>query len=186
VAVGAPFKGSWIMDLDQGIREVPGVGSRVEKGLATAFSFYVKKAGLMSGDRSLSSGSPAAQQVLSSSVFLRDLNDPSKAPKDLSVYSLYGDVSLTLSQKIFKSSVKKKLSVGDGVILPESATYLPGISPNLIAFSESAVSDAVLSKNVDASFSIEMPKLESITLFHNTMLSHREVKDKILSILTSD
>lgn len=186
IAVGAPFKGSWIMDLDQGIKEIPGVGGRIERTLARAFSFYVKRAGLISTISPLAPSSLAAQQVRSDSQFLSELNESSRAPRDVRIYSLYGDVNLALEQQIFKSTVRRKISVGDGVVLPESAAHLPGTSPNLIAFEESEVATGKLMRNADASFSVEFPKLESINLFHNFMLSHSSVRDKIKEILISE
>lgn len=186
IAVGAPFKGSWIMDFDQGVKEIPGVGKYAESSLSLLGRSLAFKFKILNKDQPLSQDSPAAQQVRSDSAFLKELNAYGRFPSDVQVSTILGDINATFEQKIFNLMIRKKTSLGDLVILPESAGYFPGVSTTELVFSDSVTARATLIKSSNAYAQITWPALESLRYEHTNMLKQEDVKSRIVNILTNE
>ena len=99
---------------------------------------------------------------------------------------MYADISTTFEQKIFSRTVKKKMSIGDGVVLPESATFLPGFNFTGLAFDDAVTVESRIARAANGSGKIEWPRLSSFRYFHSNMLASSEIKNKVKELLSSE
>lgn len=118
-------------------------------------------------------------QLPSSSEYLSDVRS-SKLPPDISFFRTYVDLSVEIDYNIFNRNLYKKISFGDGVVLPTD-TVISGA-----VFSESTLIEKtlVLDGTFDgASYESTRSLLEYPSLTHTNVPSHREVLTTVLNYL---
>jgi hypothetical protein len=83
------------------------------------------------GDQPIDPDSIAAQQVTPGSAFLKSLNVPSKTPRGVRFFCLYGNLVFDLEIYLFGRQLRELLSLGDLRVPVPSATIIPGATPYL-------------------------------------------------------
>ena len=186
VAVGAPFKGAWVMGVDKKVELLPGIGKRVETALADA----VLKIHNKNNPSPLNRGSAALIQVTPNSDFLEGYGGINRTKIDnLEFYAIYGDINASVRQKIFSKEFELKLNVGDGLILADSATYHDWLvsEPKLYAYNDGMIVDLKFDRENKiwaAELRVSDPK--SLKTLHTALLSRQDSKSKIICLVSSE
>ena len=184
IAVGAPFKGAWPMGVDAGISSLPLVGKPIEKAIADLF---VKKLNEdRPSSRPLDKSSMAYAQVTPGSGYLNELNKTSITGVQL--YEIYGDLRVTLNQKIFRKNFQRKIDVGDGLILAESATYSNwSDNSKKFAYNDGAVLDLKF-KKADGVLAADLvvTDMKSVRTLHGDLLTRKDSQDKIMCLISKE
>lgn len=183
IAVGAPFKGAWFMSADKNLRAIPVVGKNIEKIVAEAvLNLYGKDA-----SNRLSKDSVASVQATPGSDFLSDINKATIS--NLELYEVYGDVSTTIRQKVFSKTFETKLSLGDGLILPDSATFSDwtNFSPRKFAYTGNMLVNVKFDRQQGAlAAEIKMDNPGTAKSLHSELLTRDDSKGKIVCLLQKE
>ena len=184
IAVGAPFKGSWIAGIDAGARSVPVLGDVAEKYLAKYIFEGINK---IRGNKPLDRTSVVYSQLAPGSDYLNALN--SVQISGIELYTVYGDVNATVRQKIFDVTLEKKFDAGDGIILSQSANYTGWTSNHKRSYSVggNAVLDLKYERKgsaLAAEFSVA--SLTDIRSLHSDLLTKSEPKKEIKCFLVEE
>lgn len=98
--------------------------SRIQKAIYDAVDSAARQHNMSLPDPD----STAAKQMIPGSDFLKDLNQPQKAPRQVDYHCLYGDISTKVVYSVFDIEIRPwSGSIGDGAISASSATYIPGV-----------------------------------------------------------
>lgn len=182
IAVGAPFKGAWPMAVDNNIKNFPVLGPIVEKGLGDFVINLVNR----NRENKLDKTSIVYAELTPGSDFLNNLNSM-KIPS-VEVYALYGDVNATMRQKVFGKSFEKKVEFGDGLILPQSASYTDWAQTSKkYAFNDKILMDMKFNRQGSAlavEFQLSDPSM--VRTLHADLVTNESSKTKIKCILISE
>lgn len=186
IAVGAPFKGAWPMGVDANVKSFPVLGPVVEKSLANVMFDAIN---LTRKDRPLDKTSIVYQQLAPASDFLDGPNGLNKTIiSGLEVYSIYGDINATLSQKIFGKSFDKKIDMGDGIILSNSSSYTGWATKSKsYAYNDNVKVDFKFGK-VGSTLAAEfqLSDLMSLKTLHSALLTNQNSKERITCLVSKE
>ncbi|MEK7610799.1 MAG: alpha/beta fold hydrolase [Patescibacteria group bacterium] len=174
ITIGSPHQGVWVLSADQAVKDIPFVGQKIENDLATQIVRLVNKDKIQKLDIT----SAAVKQIYPGSDFLSGYYGINKrVPQDVEYATFYGDIHAEVRRKLFDSQLSKKVSIGDGLIMPESASGVPGVSPSKYAYSENTVLDLKLEKTgTGYAFGLDLPSLESLKAFHTYLLDRGDLR----------
>ena len=185
IAVGAPFKGTWVMALDKNISSFPILGKTTERLLADSIlDIYNKE-----NKNAISRNSVASIQATPGSDFLEGPEGINKTNiSGIEFYSIYGNINATIRQKVFSKTFERKLDLGDGIILEDSATYAGWVSNSKkFAHNDGVIFDFKVNPGsgaLAAQFQIANPK--SLRTLHTELLTRPDSQGKILCLLSKD
>lgn len=97
--------------------------------------------------------------------------------------TIYGDIRVLLTRKIFDWELSKELNLGDLVIFPDSSSYIPGVEPNV--YSIGGTTRFYTGIKLDggiASLYVEAPNLDSVRVFHTALLKSELVQSEVISL----
>lgn len=185
IDVASPHKGIFIGHPVNWLDSLPFKGAEIRKAfLRLAGRVWNKAAG---ENRPIDFNSPAAQQVIPGSQFLKELNQVQKTPKSLDYFCLYGDIHATFNQKIFHWTLRsKKFSLGDLLIAPESATGVPGDLCQGFGFIDEKDFEVKMVRGKVTPFLEVVAPLDSLRFWHGKMIKQKEIKNKVLELLEKE
>ena len=138
-------------------------------------------------DRQLDLTSPAVEQLTrkSSQYYLDRLLNKTI---DIKGTAIYGDIYLKTSYNLFGINFKKKISIGDGLVLPESAKLIPNITKSdSISYSDEIhIQASIIDLGSMYSMSFDLPKITSYKYSHNQIVLQDEVMDNVIKLLTEN
>ncbi len=182
ITIGSPHQGSWVLSADDGIYSFPVLGPSVEKIIAN----FVLKAVNQGKVQTLDKNAVAVKEIYPNSEFLvgyYGINN--HVPQDVEYATFYGDIHASVQRKLFSSVIEKRVSIGDGLILPESAYGIPSVSTEKHAYSENAVIPLKLEKLGNSyAVSVDLPNSGLLKAFHTYLLDRNDLqKDLACSAL---
>lgn len=133
--------------------------------------------------------SPAVQQIIPGSSYLNLLNGNASSIAPQPIYdTIYGDIDAEFRQKIFFFELKKRMSLGDGVVLKNSAVGIPLGGINQHGFSDQAVFEVKLKgEGGGYEFSLDALTPWEVQQFrHDKLLKRDEIQSLILRVLSSN
>ncbi|MEK7611639.1 MAG: hypothetical protein AAB486_04710, partial [Patescibacteria group bacterium] len=171
ITIGSPHQGVWVLSADQAVENIPLAGDwleqRISKKIVDAVNY--------GKNQKLDLTATAVKQIYPGSEFLNGyygINN--RVPQDVEYATFYGDIHAEVQRKLFASVIKTKVSIGDGLIMPESASGIPGVSPEKHAYSEDTVFNLKLEKiGTGYALNLEIPNMSLLNAFH-TYLPDRE------------
>lgn len=173
------------MGVDKNVRSIPLVGKNIEKTIAeTALALYNRDyVGKVSKD------SPASVQVTPGSEFLDGIYGVNRTKIDnIEVYNIYGDVRTTIRQKIFTKTLEIKMSLGDGLVLPDSATYASWTNKSKnFAYTGNMLMNIKFDKGqgaLAAEIKVDDPK--TAKSLHAELLTRQDSKSKIVCLVSKE
>lgn len=180
ISIGGLFKGSFLIDLEKGNENFPGVGTRLPLNLGKALLAPLVALNPLTSGRALSDNSFKQQLTSSGTAILAFKKE--ELPTSVNYYSLQGEIKARNQQNLFKVSVKSESSIGDGATLTDSASELPSLAAS--TFSESFDLSRTLTRgSATVSATLNLPDLGKLRFLHSQLLKAAEIKNKVLEIL---
>ena len=100
--------------------------------------------------------------------------------------AFYGDIYLKTSYNLFGLGLSKKISIGDGLVLPSSAGNIPNVSKfKSTSYSDEFKINAVIVTGHNG-YEFEVPDLLEGKYFHTKLPLQNEVIDDVIEVLTHD
>lgn len=186
VAIAAPFKGSWVMGVDKGIRSMPILGSFIESLMANSILTAYNKDKV----NKLAKDSIASIQASPRSDFFEGNDGINKTIiNQLDLFTVYGDISATIRQKLFTKTFERKISLGDGLILPDSASFSAwnSNSAKKFVYNDGVLMDVKFNRTSNAlAAELQLDNPKSIETFHTDLLTRNDSQGKILCLISSE
>lgn len=181
IDIATPHQGVYLGEIVNFLDLLPFKGPRIKEAFLRFATQIWSKIG---GGRRVDFQSPAVRAVMPNSKFLQDLNQSHKTPQSLEYWCLYGDIHVTLKQKIFFWDLEsRKFSLGDLLILPQSATGIPGNLCQGVGFvDEEEFRVKMIRGKVSPLLEIVAP-LESLKFWHGSIIKQEKVKEKVFQLL---
>lgn len=184
------LKGSWLWRLIVLLSRLPLLPINLRQDVQTILSTL---AGLQERtlkrletkyDQPIDPDSLAGRQMTPGSRFLKWLNRAAKTPPGVKFYCLYGDFLLDLEIHLLGLHFRRCFSFGDFVVLPQSATTVPGAHPVMKAYENRFELALGLPEQRTAVQAEALPELPPYT--HITLNDQPEVQGEVLKILEAD
>jgi pimeloyl-ACP methyl ester carboxylesterase len=177
ITIGSPHKGSWVLGVDEAVENTPLVGPWLERRVARRIVDAVNRG----KTQKLDVRSVAVEQIYPDSEFLEGYSGINRnPPQDVEYATFYGDIHAAVRRKLFHWTLEQKVSIGDGLILPESATGIPNVSPKKFAYSEDTIFNLKLNKTSDGyAFALEVPSLDSLKALHPYLLDREDLRQDL-------
>lgn len=183
ITIASPHEGAWIFNPENWVELIPGAGKFMRKVLTSIATTFLQVLG-----QNVNLNSPAAQQVRTGSDYLDALNDVSV--ETLHYDTAYGDIDTEIRQKIFFFELKKKLTIGDGYIMPESATGIPATDLDTYGFSDELdlKFDINVKKTSEGGYELAVDpfSLDELNYHHGKLVTHPDVVSRVIELLTSE
>ena len=189
VSVGAPNKGSWLIDLEKNVGTVFSEAAFNQR-IAKLFLPSLKSLNVTSSGRDPGSFSSFLDQAKSDAPINAELSDVTRLPpkNEVKYFSLMGDINVVTKQTLFAQEVTTRSSLGDGSVLVGSALLSCESTDGSCrtVFTEQINLSRVVSR-VSSGFtsSFPEPSLSSLKYLHNKLIGATEVKNKIKEILST-
>lgn len=185
ITIASPHRGVFWFNADAWLDAIPIVGSYMRRVLNTFLETTILVP-FMHGPQPLDLDSPAAQQVVPGNSFLQLLNDNTPTEPDYSV--LYGDIDAELVQKLFFFTLRKKITLGDGYILPNSATGIPIEGLKTYGFTDEPIFEMEIESTKlpggGYEYVLDAPSIGDQKVWHGNLIVHPDVVQKVIGILT--
>lgn len=183
ITIASPHKGVWLFGTQKWAEIIPGIGPFMLKALNETISTVFQAIGV-----EVDLNSIAAQQVRPASSLLSTIFDNTN--QDLQYDALYGDIDAEIKQKLFFFEFKKKVSVGDIFILPDSATDIPTENLHKFGFSD----EPSLTMNVRAvktptgsyEYLIDPLRFEDLNYYHGKLITQPDVVETVINLLAEE
>lgn len=183
IDIASPHQGVYLAKPVNWLDSLPFKGPQVRKAFLQLTSQLWNRVAGETG-RPVDFNSPALQEVIPESRFLKELNQLEKTPQSLDYYCLYGDIHATFNQKLFHWTLRsKKFSLGDLLITPESATGIPGDLCQDFGFIDEKDFEVKMIRGQLTPFLEIIAPLDSLRFWHGKMIKQKEIKDKVLELL---
>ncbi len=181
ITVGSPHQGVWVLNVDNGIYSFPGIGPSAEQIL----SAYILREVNQNKAQKLDINATAVKQIYPGSEFLDGYYGINRrVPQDVEYATFYGDIHASIRRKLFSSVIDKKVSIGDGLILPESASGIPSVSPEKHAYSENAVISLKLEKLGNSyALNVDLPNSSLLSAFHTYLLDRSDLRKDLACLV---
>lgn len=183
ITIASPHRGVWLFGTQKWAEMIPGIGPFMLKALNEVVSTVFQAIGVVVDLNSI-----AAQQVRPASSLLSTIFDNTN--QDVQYDALYGDIDVEIKQKLFFFEFKKKVSVGDIFILPDSATDIPTENLHKFGFSD----EPSLTMNVRAvetstgsyEYLIDPLRLEDLDYYHGKLITQPDVVERVINLLIEE
>ncbi|MBM4402395.1 MAG: alpha/beta hydrolase [Candidatus Cloacimonetes bacterium] len=189
ITIGSPHEGSYLLRPEVWFNKIPIAGEFMKRAV-NAFLNNVFNTLRDGGNRPLDLNSMAIQQIVPGNSFLQWLNDLLFVPTDPSYNALYGNIDAELRQKIFFFELKKRFTLGDGLILEDSATGIPVVGLQTFEFTDSPVLGIqVKTAKIPSGgyeYVLDVPSVEDYRVYHSNLIVHPDVVQKVIELLTQN
>ena len=181
IDIATPHRGAYLGEIVYWLDSIPFGGEKIREGF---LRFATEVWNKISGGRPIDFQSPAVLEVMPKSEFLKDLNQIQKTPKSLEYFCLYGDIHATFNWKLFLWNLKsQKFSLGDLLILPESATGIPGNLCKSFGFIDEKDFEVRMIRGKVSPFLEIVAPIDSLRFWHGNIIKQKEVKEKVFELL---
>lgn len=184
IDIATPHKGVYIGEVANFVDSLPVGGQFIRDAVIKFLNSLWNVPTRFNDGPILDFGSPAVQQVIPRSDFLSSLNKLEKTPEEIDYYCLYGDIHATLIQKLFHLKLaSQRFSLGDLLILPNSATGIPGGLCNNFGFIDEEEFEVKMIRGPISPFLEIVAPIDSLRFTHGTIIKQKEIKEKVADLL---
>ena len=188
ITIASPHEGSYLLKPEAWFNKFPVIGDYLKSAMNaffnTVFNTFDDGAG-----QPLDLNSVAIQQIIPGSNFLQSLNDLVFVPIEPAYSALYGNIDVELRQKLFFFELKKRLKLGDGLILEDSATGIPVDTIGKFEFSDTPLFDMQIGINKTPTggyeYVLDTPSIGDYRIYHSNLIVYPDVVEKVIEILTT-
>lgn len=190
ITIASPHEGAYILSAERWFDLIPFAGDYLKK----AFNVFMENTLLGFMNFLDESGQPtdldsvAIQQIVPGSNFLATINSLFWPAPEPEYEALYGDIDAEFRQKVFFFTLKKKFSIGDGFIKPESATGIPAEVLGEYGYSDPAILNIKIAKMISGEYEyvLDAPSISDLSVWHGKLIVRPDVVQKVIELLTAE
>lgn len=186
ITVGTPHRGVYLLWLDKIADVFPDspllIRTQLHQLVNQGIWSYLGSENRQSPDLN----SDAVQEVRPDSEFLVGLNNLTMIVKHPSYYTLYGDIDASIGFQVFIYKFSYKMSLGDLMVLPNSAAGIPYSPTSRYSFSDAEDFSVGVSGDTQNGFgfSIDLLTMKDENYKHTKLLKQAQIQSTIVDILT--
>jgi len=187
ITVGTPHQGVFILWLDKIADIFPNSPVLIRAQLHQMVNEFVWKILGSEHQQSPDLNSDAVQEVRPDSPYLAELNNLTMIVHHPSYYTLYGDIATSIGFQIFIYKLSYKMSLGDLLVMPNSATGIQYSPTSRYSFSDEEEFSLGPAGDLTNgfSFSLDLITLKDENYRHTKLLKQIPIQSTIVSILNS-